>query len=638
MTDSETNQVVKVVGDLQITSPSLYKEQRGLISFMGPSNTKLGQIRSYGFGGNGALLLDASDLTQGIELRSKKHQGSSFQLGGQDGQMPLWITEDKCVARKVEIHEKQTSYKNKFSGEELLKVLKSNTTEETKLQNFIGTLMLDTFKPGESTCLGLGGNTYSGWGAWGYESPTGNISSTTNTSFFGMGRNGVFTKNLSMSVDGSVSIPTRLDAGTISATTYENLPATPAADLLPLTLDNTNHFVGINNVAPTSALDVTGDSSISGTLHANNVDITHNLHVGDATVSGTISATTYLNLPPTPPPDLQPITLDSTGGKVGINQATPLEALDVTGNIQASGSILATQVDTDDVLATNITTSTISAGTYLNLPPTPPSDLLPVTLDTTNTRVGINQTTPTRTLDVNGTTNLNGVVTIQGATVQAGNGSPEGTVSAVVGSTYMRKDGASGTTLYTKISGTGNTGWEAVGKGTGGPGTVLTFTNPTTWTSPASSAAGTGTTLITATIPSGIWRIICQWRAYKPTTGTSASNQFWFWYGNNGTAAGGVTNLYQAEGLTEPDYYQYSEQLTPSTVIQNVKYLTILDRFRSVTDGTQPDFNVIIIPNNSTKNEWKFGFKTRDTNPITAGSYKCDAGDLVVRFIKLGDV
>ena len=43
-----------------------------------------------------------------------------------------------------------------------------------------------------------------------------------------------------------------------------------------------------------------------------------------------------------------------------------------------------------------------------------------------------------------------------------GYGSPEGVVSADVGTTYQRLDGGSGTTTYEKTSGTGNTGWEAL--------------------------------------------------------------------------------------------------------------------------------------------------------------------------------
>lgn len=44
---------------------------------------------------------------------------------------------------------------------------------------------------------------------------------------------------------------------------------------------------------------------------------------------------------------------------------------------------------------------------------------------------------------------------------RAGNGSPEGSQSAVVGSLFLRLDGGASTTLYVKESGTGNTGWVA---------------------------------------------------------------------------------------------------------------------------------------------------------------------------------
>lgn len=42
-----------------------------------------------------------------------------------------------------------------------------------------------------------------------------------------------------------------------------------------------------------------------------------------------------------------------------------------------------------------------------------------------------------------------------------GSGSPEGVVTAPVGSIYLRTDGGAGTTFYVKESGTGNTGWVA---------------------------------------------------------------------------------------------------------------------------------------------------------------------------------
>lgn len=49
-----------------------------------------------------------------------------------------------------------------------------------------------------------------------------------------------------------------------------------------------------------------------------------------------------------------------------------------------------------------------------------------------------------------------------GAITASGNvGSPEGVVTAPVGSIYLRSDGGASTTLYVKQSGTGNTGWVA---------------------------------------------------------------------------------------------------------------------------------------------------------------------------------
>jgi len=45
------------------------------------------------------------------------------------------------------------------------------------------------------------------------------------------------------------------------------------------------------------------------------------------------------------------------------------------------------------------------------------------------------------------------------ALLYSGTGSPETVVTAGVGSLYLRTDGGSGTTLYIKESGSGNTGW-----------------------------------------------------------------------------------------------------------------------------------------------------------------------------------
>lgn len=52
-------------------------------------------------------------------------------------------------------------------------------------------------------------------------------------------------------------------------------------------------------------------------------------------------------------------------------------------------------------------------------------------------------------------------LTIGAVTIRAGTGTPEGAVTAPVGSLYLRTDGGANTTLYVKESGAGNTGWIA---------------------------------------------------------------------------------------------------------------------------------------------------------------------------------
>lgn len=48
-----------------------------------------------------------------------------------------------------------------------------------------------------------------------------------------------------------------------------------------------------------------------------------------------------------------------------------------------------------------------------------------------------------------------------GQLITAGAGTPEGAVTAPVGSLYLRSNGGANTTLYIKESGAGNTGWVA---------------------------------------------------------------------------------------------------------------------------------------------------------------------------------
>lgn len=101
--------------------------------------------------------------------------------------------------------------------------------------------------------------------------------------------------------------------------------------------------------------------------------------------------------------------------------------------------------------------------------------LIPRTSGANDVRVYVGSGTPTEALVVQGsTTNVlvqagnlvigtsgKGVVLPGGITWTSGAGTPEGVVTAPIGSLYSRSDGGLLTSFYVKQSGTGNTGWAA---------------------------------------------------------------------------------------------------------------------------------------------------------------------------------
>jgi len=57
--------------------------------------------------------------------------------------------------------------------------------------------------------------------------------------------------------------------------------------------------------------------------------------------------------------------------------------------------------------------------------------------------------------------NAGHIILSNGSVIASGAGSPEGVVTAQVGSIYTNTSGSTSTTLYIKTSGSGNTGWTA---------------------------------------------------------------------------------------------------------------------------------------------------------------------------------
>lgn len=196
-------------------------------------------------------------------------------------------------------------------------------------------------------------------------------------------------------------------------------------------VDAPNNFVGIRKATPAYPLDVNGDCNLSSgnAYRINGVDI----------------------LTLVPPPSMAPLTLDSGNSRVGLNNASPAEALDVVGNINATGvyKIAGNDVLTATSLGANVVNSSLtSVGTLGSLSVSgncnlgvgsqyqingvdiltlvPPPSVAPLTLDSGNSRVGINQATPDRALDVNGNTRLNGEVLVKQELLVNGNVNADG--------------------------------------------------------------------------------------------------------------------------------------------------------------------------------------------------------------------
>ena len=87
--------------------------------------------------------------------------------------------------------------------------------------------------------------------------------------------------------------------------------------------------------------------------------------------------------------------------------------------------------------------------------------LLEAAIENTLSRDGTSPNTMSADLDMN-SNNISNVGTITAnSSVTGGTGSPEGVLTAAIGSLYTRTDGGANTTLYVKESGAGNTGWAA---------------------------------------------------------------------------------------------------------------------------------------------------------------------------------
>jgi len=178
-------------------------------------------------------------------------------------------------------------------------------------------------------------------------------------------------------------------------------------------LDSVNNRVGINNSTPVQALDVVGSIVATGSITGNTIAGTISTAVQpNITQVGSLSTLVVVgetNI------DSNTLRVSAALNRVGIVNPTPTEALDVNGNILASGSItgatLAGTISTAD--QPNIT----STGTLTSLTVTGDTNIDSNTLkvDSTTNRVGVVNSTPTEALDVTGNIKASGSIT--GATL-----------------------------------------------------------------------------------------------------------------------------------------------------------------------------------------------------------------------------
>jgi hypothetical protein len=169
-----------------------------------------------------------------------------------------------------------------------------------------------------------------------------------------------------------------------------------------------------------------------------------------------------------------------------------------------------------------------------------------------------------------------------------GTGSPEGVVAANRGSLYLRTDGAYGTTLYQKISGTGSTGWLALDS----ESDQVVHRCVTQTASDTASTTST-TTFATAmtfdvTLPAGTWtvRALGLLSLRNGTSGATSDARLVIG-GSNGT-----TRTRTAGALSAPQWVPF---LCDHTVAGLSGTVTTTLQFKSNSGGTTSAENPAVV-------------------------------------------
>lgn len=224
----------------------------------------------------------------------------------------------------------------------------------------------------------------------------------------------------------------QLTAATTPLAGTEVLPIVQGGSTVKVSVDN----LTTGKAVTTGALTATGNVDFSGG--------TFRFNVGKADLDFSVSGDTDDNL----------IYSDASTDRVGIGRNNPAAKLDVEGaaiirgNVTTTGAFIAganVSAPSADAFVYRSADNTLALGT---------ANAARITIDSSG-----NSTLNTGNLVVG--TAGKGIDFSGGLIWRTGTGTPEGAVTAPVGSLFTRTDGGANTTLYVKESGAGNTGWVA---------------------------------------------------------------------------------------------------------------------------------------------------------------------------------
>lgn len=337
---STIQQTLRCSGEIIVsTDLNTSEAQKGRIVFVDKTNENrvIAGLRIYGTP-QSRLIVDAYNTANGLAFRTNVNQGTTTEGGtglsygfeilplSVKSTLPYWVVEPSASQSGPEL------------GALMMRVGRygtANVVSASPQTRYLSLFFQNTFKTNEQIQIGVGSlnNDHSVYGFQPLFASNGQpIGGTT---FFGHSTS-TFNEPLKCILydqTGKVTIP-----GTIRATTYENLPPIPAADLLPITLDKVNNNVGINQTIPTVALDVIGDGKFSGQLNVLGLASANTLSL--QAIPNSVKPDVLMYDPTTKQvsygpgtPDLLPITLDKVNSRVGINNPVPAYALDVSGEV-----------------------------------------------------------------------------------------------------------------------------------------------------------------------------------------------------------------------------------------------------------------------------------------------------------------